>query len=95
LTGDQPDASKPMNEGCGRFRWKLTSKSLSVVTSARFWYQDLRGLILSFSIAFPSGRSQVHLTSLAVNGLPSCHFTPWRSLKARVVPSSERGAATC
>src|SRR5258708_21692610 len=32
--------------------------------------------------------SQVHLTSLAVNGLPSCHLTPWRSGKVSSVPSS-------
>src|SRR4029077_16341704 len=77
-----------MNEGCGRFRWKLASKSPSIVTSARFWYQDLRGLILSFSVPRPYNRSQVHLTSLAVNGLPSCHLTPWRNLKVSVTPCS-------
>src|SRR6266436_760398 len=32
--------------------------------------------------------SQVHLTSLAVNGLPSGHLTPWRSGKVSSVPSS-------
>jgi hypothetical protein len=32
--------------------------------------------------------SQVHFTSLAVNGLPSCHLTPWRSGKISWVPSS-------
>src|ERR1700719_709266 len=77
-----------MNEGCGRFRRKLASKSPLVVTSARFWYQDLRGLILSFSDPLPCSSSQVHLTSLAVNGLPSCHLTPWRNLKVSTVPSS-------
>src|ERR1700724_2724355 len=77
-----------MNEGCGRFRRKLASKSPLVVTSARFWYQDLRGLILSFSVPLPCSSSQVHLTSLAVNGLPSCHLTPWRNLKVSTVPSS-------
>jgi hypothetical protein len=30
----------------------------------------------------------VHLTSAAVNGRPSCHLTPWRSLKVSAVPSS-------
>ena len=30
----------------------------------------------------------MHLTSLAVNGLPSCHLTPSRSLKVSVLPSS-------
>src|SRR5216684_898606 len=32
--------------------------------------------------------SQVHLTSLAVNGFPSCHLTPWRSFKVSAVLSS-------
>src|SRR5437899_8185318 len=32
--------------------------------------------------------SQVHLTSRAVNGFPSCHLTPWRSGKVSCVPSS-------
>src|SRR6266478_2059950 len=32
--------------------------------------------------------SQVHLTSLAVKGLPSCHLTPSRSGKVSSVPSS-------
>jgi hypothetical protein len=30
----------------------------------------------------------VHLTSAAVNGLPSCHLTPCRNVKVRSVPSS-------
>ena len=33
----------------------------------------------------PISMCQVHCTSLAVNGLPSCHFTPWRSLKVSFV----------
>src|SRR5258707_7336014 len=32
--------------------------------------------------------SKVHATSFAVNGLPSCHVTPWRSGKVSCVPSS-------
>jgi len=49
----------------------------------------LRGLSLDFSRDFPIKRSQVHLTSAAVNGLPSCHLMPWRSLKVSwVLPSS-------
>ena len=32
--------------------------------------------------------SQVHFTSALVKGLPSCHFTPSRSLKVSLVPSS-------
>ena len=46
-----------------------------VVTESRLRYQDLRGLTRSFSVAFPSSRSQVHFTSAAVKGLPSCHLT--------------------
>src|SRR5215468_6574678 len=59
-----------------------------MVTSWRFRYQDLRGLRRSLSSDFPVSRSQVHLTSLAVNGWPSCHLTPWRSGKVSSVPSS-------
>ena len=40
------------------------------------------------SLALPLRRSQVHLTSWAVNSLPSCHLTPWRSGKVSSVPSS-------
>src|SRR5947209_16987864 len=42
----------------------------------------------SLSFVFPASMSQVHLTSAAVNGLPSCHLTPWRSLNVSSVPSS-------
>src|SRR5437016_210279 len=42
----------------------------------------------NFSAAVPLTRSQVHLTSLAVNGLPSCHLMPGRSLKVSSLPSS-------
>src|SRR5215468_145783 len=59
-----------------------------MVTSWRFRYQDLRGLSRNFSSDLPVSMSQVHLTSLAVNGLPSCHLTPWRSGKVSSVPSS-------
>ena len=30
----------------------------------------------------------VHSTSAALNGLPSCHVTPWRRVKVSVLPSS-------
>ena len=30
----------------------------------------------------------MHFTSLAVNGLPSCHLTPWRNGRVSSVPSS-------
>src|SRR5205085_12295153 len=51
-------------------------------------YHALRGLTRSLSAAVPAISSQVHLTSLAVNGLPSCHLTPWRNLKVSSLPSS-------
>src|SRR5271170_1095033 len=51
-------------------------------------YQDLRGLTRSLSLPLPISKSQVHLTSAAVNGFPSCHLTPWRSGNRNSVPSS-------
>ena len=77
-----------MNEGCCRFRWKVTSSSPLTVTASRLRYQGLRGLTRSFSADLPAIKSQVHLTSLAVNGLPSCHLTPGRSLKVNSLASS-------
>src|SRR5215472_13605858 len=56
--------------------------------SSRLRYQDLRGLTRNFSLALPANASQVHLTSLAVNGLPSCHSTPWRKWKVSATPVS-------
>src|SRR5215471_2094546 len=58
------------------------------VTSSRLLYQVLRGLTRSFSADLPVNKSQVHLTSLAVNGLPSCHLTPWRNGRVSSVSSS-------
>src|SRR5712691_11543206 len=83
-----PEASNARNEGCGRFRRKVTSSSPLVVTSARFAYQDLRGLRRSLSLALPVSKSHVHLTSAAVKGLPSCHLTPCRNGMVSSVPSS-------
>src|SRR5215469_11915208 len=77
-----------MNDGCGRFSRKVTSKSPLTVTWSRLWYHDLRGLRRSLSPDLPVNRSQVHFTSSAVNGLPSCHLTPWRNGKVSSVPSS-------
>src|SRR5215831_10534284 len=37
----------------------------------------------SFSLVLPCSSSQVHLTSRAVKGLPSCHLTPSCSLKGQ------------
>src|SRR6266404_6269513 len=59
-----------------------------MVTSSRLRYQGLRGLTRSFSLDLPVKRSQVHLTSLAVKGLPSCQATPWRNGNVSSVPSS-------
>src|SRR3954464_9694261 len=44
-------------------------------------YQDFRGFWRNFCCDLPISMSKVHLTSADVNGLPSCHLTPWRSLK--------------
>src|SRR5215831_7168456 len=59
-----------------------------MITSTRFRYQDLRGLRRSLFSDLPVSVSQVHLTSWAVNGLPSCHLTPWRNGNVSSVPSS-------
>src|SRR6478736_7933909 len=78
------------NDGCGRPRVKVTSVSLPTVTSFRLSYQTLRGflrMMSAFSSPLPISASQVHFTSLAENGFPSCHFTPWRSLKVSLVSS--------
>jgi hypothetical protein len=66
----------------------VTSKSPFAVTASRLSYQDLRGLIRSLSLPLPVSRSQVHLTSLAVKGWPSCHLTPRRSGIVSSLPSS-------
>src|SRR6516225_7756630 len=82
----------PVPTGCWRMSravtWKVTSKSPFVVTSERFRYQDLRGLTRSFSLDLPVNMSQVHWTSLAVKGLPSCQDTPRRNVNVSSVPSS-------
>src|SRR5438270_4425614 len=55
---------------------------------SRLRYQDLRGLVRSLSSLFPRIRSQVHLTSAALKGLPSCQLTPCRSSKVSAVISA-------
>src|SRR5947209_9282508 len=77
-----------MNEGCGRFRLKVTSASPFVVISATLLYQVSRGFLRSLSLLLAINRSNVHFTSAAVNGLPSCHLTPERSLNISFVWSS-------
>src|SRR3982074_1377713 len=57
-----------------------------MLTSLSLVYQTLRGLRLkSWVSALPMSIRHVHCTSLAVNGWPSCHFTPWCSLKVSLV----------
>src|SRR3546814_9182139 len=76
------------SDGCRRPRWKVTSWSLSTVISSRLSYQGLRGFLRIGSDDWPMTMSQVHFTSFAVNGWPSCHLTPSRSVKLSSVPSS-------
>src|SRR4051794_37991633 len=73
-TGEYPEASNAIKAGCGRFKWNVTVSAL-VLTDSRLPYHALRGFARSFSDPFPSIRSHVHLTSAAVNGLPSCQRT--------------------
>ncbi len=80
-------ASMVSTEGCGRPRTNVTSRSPFTVTSLRLNHHDLRGFLRSFDSGEIS-MSQVHFTSALVKGLPSCHFTPSRSLKVSLVPSS-------
>src|SRR5215204_7809922 len=87
--GDKLVASKASNDGCGLASTKVASKSPLIVTSCRLVHQFCRGFRRNESGAFPWILFQVHWTSLAVNGLPSCHLTPCRSLKVSLV----RGAS--
>ncbi len=84
----KPDASRPSNAGCGDLRLNTASRSPLTVTLSTLAYQPLRKLTLKFSGAVPARRSQVHFTSAAVNGLPSCQLTPLRSAKVSFLPSS-------
>src|ERR1700752_3032157 len=69
-----------------------------------FWYECLKMTVLSSGVSMavidlfamtPVGCltirpfSYVNFTSADVNGVPSCHFTPLRSLKVIVSPSGE------
>src|SRR5258708_31004780 len=57
-----------------------------MLTSCSLVYQTLRGLRWkSWVSPLPISIRQVHCTSLAVNGWPSCHFTPCRSLNVSLV----------
>src|SRR4029079_7940726 len=57
-----------------------------MLTSVSLLYQTFRGLRLkSWVSVLPISMRQVHCTSLAVNGWPSCHFTPCRSLNVSLV----------
>src|SRR5450432_3915114 len=57
-----------------------------MLTSCSLEYQTLRGLRWKSVVSpLPISIRQVHCTSFAVNGLPSCHLTPCRSLKVSFV----------
>src|SRR6266481_5443122 len=57
-----------------------------MVTSCSFVYQIRRGFRWkSATSLLPISIRQVHCTSLAVNGLPSCHFTPCLNLNVSLV----------
>src|SRR5215467_10053803 len=57
-----------------------------MLTSCSLVYQTLRGLRLKSDVSvLPISIRQVHCTSFAVKGWPSCHFTPCRSLKVSFV----------
>src|SRR5450830_728519 len=64
---------------------KFASKSPLVTTSVTFSYQVLRGFLRNLALDLSITMSKVHLTSLAVKGLPSCHLTPSRNLKLSFV----------
>src|SRR3972149_3760598 len=72
-------------EGWGRLRWKTTVWGSGASMLATLAYQSLRGLILSLACASLASRtmSKVYLTSLEVNGWPSCHLTFFRRKKTR------------
>src|SRR3954447_19970508 len=55
---------------------------------SRLLNQAWRGLLRIFPFSSPDTMSQVHFTSRAVNGLPSCHFTPLRNVKVSSVMAS-------
>src|SRR5712692_1673156 len=58
----------------------------------RLRYEDLRELTRSSSLDFSSKRSQVHWTSLAVNGLPPCHLIAGCSVSHGVHSIEDRHA---
>src|SRR5260370_18916185 len=80
-------ASMVSTEGCGRPRWKVTSRSPFTVTSLRLNHHDFRGFLRSLDSGLIR-MFQVHFTSALVKGLPSCHLTPSRSLKVSSVLSA-------
>src|SRR3979490_3619143 len=74
--------------GCGRLRLKVPPFSPLRLTSLTFSYQSLRGFLRKVACDTPRSMSQVHLTSLAVKGWPSCHLTPSRNRKVSWVLSA-------
>eukprot|EP01022_Parablepharisma_sp_SALTPOND_P021764 TRINITY_DN435_c0_g2_i1.p1 TRINITY_DN435_c0_g2~~TRINITY_DN435_c0_g2_i1.p1 ORF type:complete len:1135 (-),score=399.44 TRINITY_DN435_c0_g2_i1:1781-5185(-) len=83
----QPRSASARNSrssGIGRSQRKTTVWASGVSTACR---QRCRA-VAQLSCFFHSS-SALYCTSAAVKGLPSCHFTPSRSLKVMVLPSAE------
>src|SRR5579883_2316399 len=87
-TGDRPEASMASSEGCGRFRWMVTSYSPSALTKSRLRYHEARGLRFSRCEDLSVKSSKVQITSREVKGRPSCHFTFSCNLKVSALPSA-------
>src|SRR5262245_47220735 len=64
---------------------KVASKSPLTTTSFKLFHQMFRGFLRNSSGSLPWILVQVHWTSLAVNGLPSCHCTPLRRTSVSLV----------
>src|SRR5471032_1233914 len=79
--GVRPDASIDSSEACGWRRCNVTSLSPAALVRSRLRYHEARGLVRSFWDDLSVSISKVQTTSRAVNGRPSCHFTPSSSLK--------------
>ena len=74
------------SEGWGRCSRKMTVNGSGVSVASTLAYHSLRGDRRSRAGASAASRttSKVYFTSFAVNGWPSCHFTPLRRKKTRL-----------
>ena len=73
-------------EGWGRLSRKTTVCGSGASIASTLAYQSLRGLRRSLAGASGASRttSKVYLTSRAVKGWPSCHFTFFLRKKTRL-----------